>query len=94
MRRLIRNLLVERVTARRVTALLGPRRYGKTSVLREVAARGSELSTVWVDLFEVVSIADAAIRSWRKARSPWSRSACRACPAAPADRSSSAASEP
>lgn len=54
--------LVERVTARRVTALLGPRRYGKTSVLREVAARCSELSTVWVDLFEVASIADVAIR--------------------------------
>lgn len=54
--------LVERVTARRVTALLGPRRYGKTSVLREVADHCSELSAVWVDLFEVASIADVAIR--------------------------------
>jgi hypothetical protein len=54
--------LVERVTARRVTAILGPRRYGKTSLLREVAARCSELSAVWVDLFEVASIADVAIR--------------------------------
>jgi hypothetical protein len=54
--------LVERVTARRVTALLGPRRYGKTSLLREVASRCSELSTVWVDLFEVASVADVAIR--------------------------------
>jgi hypothetical protein len=54
--------LVERVTARRLTALLGPRRYGKTSLLREVAARCPELSTVWVDLFEVTSVADVAIR--------------------------------
>jgi hypothetical protein len=54
--------LVERVTARRVTAVLGPRRYGKTSLLRAVAARCSELSTIWVDLFEVASLADVAIR--------------------------------
>ncbi|MGH9068648.1 MAG: AAA family ATPase [Acidimicrobiales bacterium] len=54
--------LVERVNARRVTALLGPRRYGKTSLLREVAARCAELATVWVDLYEVTSSADVAIR--------------------------------
>lgn len=54
--------LVERVTARRVTALLGPRRYGKSSMLREVSARCSELTTVWVDLYEVTSPPDLAIR--------------------------------
>jgi hypothetical protein len=58
---LIRDL-VERVTARRVTALLGPRRYGKTSVLRRVAAELTEVSTVWVDLYEVTSMADVAVR--------------------------------
>ncbi len=56
--------LVERVTERRVTALLGPRRYGKTSVLRRV---GAELeagggNVVWVDLYEVTSLADLAVR--------------------------------
>jgi hypothetical protein len=54
--------LVERITARRVTALLGPRRYGKTSVLGRVAAELSEVSTVWVDLYEVTSMADMAVR--------------------------------
>ncbi len=56
--------LVERVTARRVTALLGPRRYGKTSVLRRVAADmvGAGTSVVWLDLYEVTSVADLARR--------------------------------
>jgi hypothetical protein len=54
--------LVERVTARRVTALVGPRRYGKTSVLRRLAADLSEMATVWVDLYEVTSIADLVFR--------------------------------
>ena len=54
--------LIERVTARRVTALLGPRRYGKTSVLRRVAADLTEVTTVWVDLYEVTSMADVAVR--------------------------------
>jgi hypothetical protein len=54
--------LVERVTARRVTALLGPRRYGKTSVLRRVAADLTEVAAVWVDLYEVTSMADVAVR--------------------------------
>ena len=58
---LVRDL-VERVTARRVTALLGPRRYGKTSVLGRVAADLTEVSTVWVDLYEVTSMADVAVR--------------------------------
>jgi uncharacterized protein len=54
--------LVERISARRVTALLGPRRFGKTSVLRRVSADLTEVTTVWVDLYEVTSIADVAVR--------------------------------
>lgn len=54
--------LVRRIAKRRVTALLGPRRYGKTSVLRRVAAELTEMSVVWVDLYEVASIADVAAR--------------------------------
>ena len=54
--------LTERVSERRVTALLGPRRYGKTSTLRRLAADLSEVSTVWVDLYEVASMADVAAR--------------------------------
>ncbi|CAN5576644.1 hypothetical protein BH23ACT3_BH23ACT3_00130 [soil metagenome] len=56
--------LIERVTERRVTALLGPRRYGKTSVLRRVAAdiAATGASVVWVDLYEVTSAADLAVR--------------------------------
>ena len=54
--------LTERVTSRRVTALLGPRRYGKTSVLRRLAADLTEATTVWVDLYEVSSMADVAVR--------------------------------
>ncbi|MGH9282959.1 MAG: AAA family ATPase [Acidimicrobiales bacterium] len=54
--------LTERIASRRVTALLGPRRYGKTSVLRRVAADLTEVSTVWVDLYEVTSMADVAVR--------------------------------
>ncbi len=58
---LVRDLEA-RITSRRVTALLGPRRFGKTSVLRKVsadlAAAGSE--TVWIDLYELSSVADLA----------------------------------
>ena len=56
--------LTEQLTARRVTALLGPRRYGKTSVMRNVAAALEDAGTsiVWVDLYELTSMADFAIR--------------------------------
>lgn len=54
--------LVRQVTARKVTALLGPRRYGKTSLLRRVAAELSEVHTIFVDLYEVTSVADVAVR--------------------------------
>jgi hypothetical protein len=35
---------------------------GKTSLLRRVAADLAEVSTVWVDLYEVTSMADVAVR--------------------------------
>jgi len=54
--------LVERVTTRRVTALLGPRRYGKTSLLRKLEAELAEVVTMCVDLYEVTSMADLAAR--------------------------------
>lgn len=54
--------LVDRVTARRVTALVGPRRYGKTSVLHRLASELPELSLVWADLYEVTSTADLVLR--------------------------------
>lgn len=56
----LRRDLARRITDRRVTALLGPRRYGKTSLLRQVAADLHEVGpeTVWVDLYEMGSMAD------------------------------------
>lgn len=58
----LRADLARRVRERRLTALLGPRRYGKTSVLRRVAADlGAEgVETIWVDLFATSSMADLA----------------------------------
>jgi hypothetical protein len=58
---LVRDLEA-RITSRRLTALLGPRRYGKTSVLRRVSADLAEAGTetVWIDLYELNSIADFA----------------------------------
>jgi uncharacterized protein len=56
--------LIERVTERRVTALIGPRRYGKTSLLKRVArdVERTDTSTVWLDLYEVSSAIDLAVR--------------------------------
>lgn len=56
--------LVERISERRVTALLGPRRYGKTSALRRVAADliAGGAAVVWVDFYAVASMADVAAR--------------------------------
>lgn len=58
----LRRDLAERLAGRRLTALLGPRRYGKTSVLRRVAADLAEVGpeTIWVDLYELSSMADLA----------------------------------
>lgn len=52
------------MTERRVTALLGPRRYGKTSALRRVASEviHGGAAVVWVDLYAVASMADVAAR--------------------------------
>jgi uncharacterized protein len=54
--------LAERLVQRRVTALLGPRRYGKTSVLKRVAADLAHVGPepVWIDLYELSSVADLA----------------------------------
>lgn len=56
--------LHEKLASRRVTALLGPRRFGKTSVLRKVAAdlEAASTSVLWIDLFEVTSLVDLAAR--------------------------------
>jgi hypothetical protein len=54
--------LTKRIRQRRLTALLGPRRYGKTSVLKRVSADLAEAGTdtVWVDLYELSSMSDLA----------------------------------
>lgn len=54
--------LVARVTEHRVTALLGPRRFGKTSILRRLATELDEVSTIAVDLFGVQTFGDVAVR--------------------------------
>lgn len=55
--------LVRRVSERRVTALLGPRRHGKTTALRAVVDRLSDsVTSVWLDLYELASWADLAGR--------------------------------
>jgi uncharacterized protein len=54
--------LAERVTEHRVTALLGPRRFGKTSVLHRLAADLTEVSAIQVDLFGVQTHADIVVR--------------------------------
>jgi len=58
----LRRDLAERLVQRRLTALLGPRRYGKTSILRRVAADLAEVGpeTIWIDLYEMSSMADLA----------------------------------
>lgn len=58
----LRQDLADRVTGRRLTAVLGPRRYGKTSLLRQVCADLGEADyqTIWVDLYEMSSMADVA----------------------------------
>lgn len=54
--------LAQRLVDRRLTALLGPRRYGKTSVLKRVCADLAQVGpeTVWIDLYELSSVADLA----------------------------------
>ncbi len=63
-----RDLLVrelsERLANHRVTVLLGPRRYGKTSLLRRVLHDLEQVGStpVWIDLYALTSLADLAAR--------------------------------
>lgn len=52
--------LAERVTSRSPTALLGPRRYGKTSVLQRVAADLTESAAITIDLMPAQTPNDVA----------------------------------
>jgi hypothetical protein len=55
--------LVERLSQHRPTVLIGPRRYGKTSVLGRVAAELDDtVAVIEVDLYELRSWADFATR--------------------------------
>ena len=56
--------LTDRLNDHRVTVLLGPRRYGKTSLLRRVLRDLERAGTtpVWVDLYALTSLADLAAR--------------------------------
>jgi uncharacterized protein len=55
--------LVQRLSHHRPTVLIGPRRYGKTSLLGRVAAQLDDtVAVVTVDLYEVRSWADLAAR--------------------------------
>lgn len=57
--------LTLRVRERRLVALVGPRRYGKTTLLAQVAAAGAavdQLDIVFVDCFGVASVSDFAVR--------------------------------
>ena len=58
---LLANLTAQ-VTEHKVTALLGPRRFGKTSVLGRLAADLTEVCTVTIDLFGVQTHGDVATR--------------------------------
>jgi uncharacterized protein len=52
--------LTERVTSRSPTALLGPRRYGKTSVLQRLAADLTESAVIAIDLMPAQTSNDVA----------------------------------
>lgn len=58
----LRADLAERLMQRRVTALLGPRRYGKTSLLRRVTADLEQVgpAPIWIDFYGLTSMADVA----------------------------------
>ncbi|MDE0134179.1 MAG: hypothetical protein OXH86_04030 [Acidimicrobiaceae bacterium] len=60
----LRRDLAQRIADRRLTALIGPRRYGKTSVLKRVAADLEDVDSqaVWIDLYELTSMSDLAAR--------------------------------
>ena len=54
--------IAQRIADRRLTALVGPRRYGKTSLLKRVAADLQAVGPqpVWIDLYQMTSMADLA----------------------------------
>ena len=54
--------IAQRISDRRLTALIGPRRYGKTSLLKRVAADLEAVGPqpVWVDLYQMASMSDLA----------------------------------
>ena len=54
--------IAQRIADRRLTALVGPRRYGKTSLLKRVAADLQAVGPqpVWIDLYQLTSMADLA----------------------------------
>jgi uncharacterized protein len=57
--------LIGRLRERRPVALVGPRRFGKTSLLRHALWRLDEVeptTAVWVDLYGVTSSSDFAVR--------------------------------
>ena len=60
----LRRDLAQRITDRRLTALIGPRRFGKTSLLKRVAADLEAVGPqpVWIDLYELTSMSDLAAR--------------------------------
>jgi hypothetical protein len=55
--------LAQRLIDHRLTALLGPRRFGKTSLLRRVTSDLEAVGpdTIWIDLYELNSMADLAV---------------------------------
>ena len=54
--------IAQRITDHRLTALVGPRRYGKTSLLKRVAADLEAVGPqpIWIDLYQLTSMADLA----------------------------------
>lgn len=57
--------LARRLRERRPVAVLGPRRFGKTSLVRHALWQLDQVepfATVWVDLYGVTSVADFAVR--------------------------------
>lgn len=58
------STILEWAQAGRFMSLVAPRRYGKTSLIRKVAAEGEEnrLAVITADLFEVASLADLVLR--------------------------------
>ena len=63
-REALRRDIAQRIADRRLTALIGPRRFGKTSLLKRVAADLEAVGPqpVWIDFYELTSMSDMAAR--------------------------------